>query len=72
MNCSFAPNSTSCSCLLDTPEQELRLSAFIRFTLQQACINKYSSDAVMQLLDRAWEAQKLLWKLRIQRSLSDD
>jgi hypothetical protein len=66
MNIPVAPNSVARICPLNRADQEIRLRAFVQFTLRQTRTNCYSPDRAMQLLDRAWEAQKLLWRLRIQ------
>jgi len=70
MNVSISPPVCDDLCPNIT-NQELRLSEFIKFTLQQARIGRYPSNIAMQLLDRAWEAQKLLWQLRNQRILNE-
>ena len=45
-------------------DRELRLQAFIQKAHQMSRSGKYPSVMALQLLDRAWEAQKLLWSLR--------
>ncbi|HEY9621289.1 MAG TPA: hypothetical protein V6C78_13015 [Crinalium sp.] len=43
---------------------EARLKRFIQWALQQSYLKHYSQDTLLQILDCAWEAQKLLWKIR--------
>jgi hypothetical protein len=69
MNYSFAPHSNAFVQLGHMPEQEKYLSQFILDSLQQTCTNQYSPDIALQILDRAWQAQKLLWQLRAARML---
>lgn len=49
--------------------QEIFLEAFIRFSHAQIQARRYSYEQTLQLLDRAGEAQKLLWQLRHEQSL---
>jgi hypothetical protein len=51
---------------LSLQDLELRLSAFIQLAHSQSQARRYSHDQTLHLLDRAWEAQKLLWQLRRQ------
>jgi hypothetical protein len=51
---------------LSIQDLELRLSAFIQLAHSQSQARRYSHDQTLHLLDRAWEAQKLLWQLRRQ------
>ena len=67
MNYPLAPGSASRVCSLTVPDQEIRLSAFIRYSLQKTRTNQVSTDIALQLLNRAWEAQKLLWELQAAR-----
>ncbi len=46
--------------------RELQLAAVIQTIHQLSQSGRYSSDRVLPFLDLAWEAQKLLWKLRQQ------
>ncbi|WP_143467761.1 hypothetical protein [Leptolyngbya ohadii] len=43
---------------------ETYLKSFIRSALEQSCSKDCSHQHAMELLDRAWESQKLLWKMR--------
>jgi hypothetical protein len=58
--------------LLDAPESnsvidlETRLNAFIRSALRKSRSGDYPSDVCMELLDKAWRAQKTVWRLRQQ------
>lgn len=45
-------------------DRELQLAAVIQTIHQLSQSSKYPSDRVLPFLDLAWEAQKLLWKLR--------
>lgn len=56
--------NTACCCNRLTGTRELHLKAFVKSALQQSQAGKYSIDQNLHLLDRAWEAQKLLWQLR--------
>lgn len=56
--------NTACCCNRLTGTRELYLKAFVKSALQQSQAGKYSIDQNLHLLDRAWEAQKLLWRLR--------
>lgn len=40
------------------------LSEFVRWVLRITASGECSGDLAIALLDRAWTAQKLLWKLR--------
>lgn len=71
MNCLLAPNPISHICPSTMPAQERYLSAFIQSVLQKARANQEPTEVILQLLDCAWEAQKLLWKLRIQQIQND-
>lgn len=71
MNASLAPNAVARVCSLNVPDQEIRLRAFIRYSLQKTCTNQVSTDTALQLLHRAWEAQKLLWQLQAARILTE-
>ncbi|HEY9737498.1 MAG TPA: hypothetical protein V6D06_14490 [Trichocoleus sp.] len=46
---------------------ELFLATFTRWALQTAASPGCSSEIALTLLDRAWIAQKLLWRLRESR-----
>lgn len=45
-------------------DRELQLAAVIQTIHQLSQSSKYPIDQVLPFLDLAWEAQKLLWKLR--------
>jgi hypothetical protein len=45
---------------------QIRLSRFIQYCLKQSCSTDCSTDEALQLLDKAWKAQKLLWQIRRQ------
>lgn len=45
-------------------DRELQLATVIQTIHQLSQSSKYPSDRVLPFLDLAWEAQKLLWKLR--------
>ena len=49
---------------------EISLVAFIKFAHAQSQARRYSYDQTLHLLDRAWEAQKLLWQLRYEQQCS--
>jgi hypothetical protein len=61
-------NSTTCFSILLTPpyttDSEIHLDAFIDWALRESRSPQYSPQAALELLDRAWDAQKLLWQLR--------
>lgn len=42
---------------------ESSLKEFVSCSLEQSCTNK-DVEANLRILNSAWEAQKLLWKLR--------
>ncbi len=43
---------------------EAQLKTFIQWSLQQSYFKHYSQDIRLQILNCAWEAQKLLWSIR--------
>lgn len=43
---------------------EYQLSNFINWVFRVTASGEYSGEAAMELLDQAWMAQKLVWKLR--------
>lgn len=45
-------------------DRELQLATVIQTIHQLSQSNKYPTEQVLPFLDLAWEAQKLLWKLR--------
>lgn len=45
---------------------ESELSAFVRWALRKSRSGEYSTDKSMKLLEKAWKAQKALWRLRKQ------
>jgi hypothetical protein len=51
---------------------EERLTQFVDAALKASYSQKYSPQSRMELLERAWKAQKLLWQLRAQRALELD
>ncbi|MBW4518552.1 MAG: hypothetical protein KME16_02305 [Scytolyngbya sp. HA4215-MV1] len=54
---------------MEQPHPEIRclsLRAFVQSALHQSLCCHYSLEKRLQLLDRAWEAQKLLWQLQAQ------
>ncbi|MBD1913360.1 MULTISPECIES: hypothetical protein [unclassified Leptolyngbya] len=53
-------------CISAEAMAELHLTAFVHGALQMTASGGYSGEAAMALLDQAWSAQKLLWKLREQ------
>ncbi|MEM9217377.1 MAG: hypothetical protein AAGD25_23945 [Cyanobacteria bacterium P01_F01_bin.150] len=40
-----------------------KLKTFINFSLSKCYTQRYDSEQTIQLIDCAWEAQKLLWSL---------
>lgn len=46
---------------------EVRLGAFVQWVLKKSCSGKYAPDASLKMMDRAWRAQKMLWRLRQQQ-----
>ncbi|MGA7937129.1 MAG: hypothetical protein WCA35_26495 [Kovacikia sp.] len=56
----------SAACPDSVIDLETRLNLFIRTALRKSRSGDYPSDICMQLLDRAWKAQKTLWRLRRQ------
>jgi hypothetical protein len=54
---------------------ENQLNTFIKWALKVTSSREYTGGEAMELLDQAWMAQKLLWRLRdhrnSQESLSD-
>ena len=42
---------------------QFKLKTFINFSLSKSYSQRYSDEQIIQLLDCAWEAQKLLWDL---------
>ena len=57
--------------LLSQKDLEIYLVAFIQFAHAQSQARRYSYDQNLHLLDRAWEAQKLLWQLRYEQQCSN-
>jgi hypothetical protein len=47
---------------------EEKLTQFVNASLQASYSPKYSLQSRMELLERAWKAQKLLWQLRVQKA----
>jgi hypothetical protein len=45
---------------------ESELSAYIRWALRKSNSGEYSTHKAMKLLEKAWKAQKALWRLRKQ------
>ncbi|XGV97567.1 MAG: hypothetical protein ACAF41_01170 [Leptolyngbya sp. BL-A-14] len=68
MNAALAPSFVAPASSFNVSAQEIRLRAFIRFSLQKARTSEVSTDLALQLMDRAWEAQKLLWQLQAARA----
>jgi hypothetical protein len=60
-----SPGSTSVTSVIDL---EARLNAFIRSALRKSRSGDYPSDVCMELLDKAWRAQKTVWRLRQQNN----
>ena len=48
------------------------LTQFVRWSLKTSVSQHYSPHTSMELLERAWKAQKLLWKLRVQSCFVED
>jgi hypothetical protein len=51
---------------------EAELKALIQYALTQSRTGNCSTEAALELLDRAWVAQKMLWQLRNSASFSTD
>lgn len=66
MDFSASLNSSFKACSLNQVDQQAYLRLFIHQILSDTQSGQYSSETAMQLLDQAWEAQKLLWQLRNQ------
>lgn len=69
MSAPVNPASLESMPVSDEKAQEISLEAFIRFSHAQIQAGRYSYEQTLQLLDRAGEAQKLLWQLRYEQSL---
>jgi hypothetical protein len=66
------PCLTKCANTQSVLGQEAQLSAFVRWILTETCTNQHSPGEALKLLDQAWEAQKLLWRLRQQQPESSE
>ncbi|XWK89699.1 MAG: hypothetical protein U7127_06440 [Phormidium sp.] len=64
MNNQFLSYQKVESALLPLQHTEAHLSSFVQWVLQTTSGENVPTDAALELLDRAWEAQKLLWQLQ--------
>jgi hypothetical protein len=60
---SIASTEISTTDQISSTDQELRLKAFIQNAHRMARSGKYPNHQAMQLLNQAWETQKLLWAM---------
>lgn len=51
-------------CITSKTALEVSLTQFVRWTLRVTASGECSGDIAVALLDQAWAAQKLLWRLR--------
>ncbi len=63
-NCADALTQSEVTYPSSVVDFELRLSRFVSWVLQKSCSGQYPPQEALKMLDRAWQAQKMLWRLR--------
>lgn len=56
----FAPNLSQSSAI----DLQVRLTEFVQSALKQSRSGTLSPGASLEILDKAWKVQKLVWQLR--------